>query len=366
MQVVAQSMSRAKTEDECYAMVVKLLVALFGVARCSVALLTEDKQHVVGVQMAIVQEDMANVFHKDNSGFKFPLEGTVFGHISQTHEVYYNPDLTANQHWNHQAMMRDKGMMSVINAPLLAHGKFVGALSMVVPKVNHFSLNDILLVKDIAACLTANLLLRRLQDAQRVELTTVQNMLHALIPKKVLKKIAHHWHDRFFDDEKRREGSGQEGYASTDGGGVNEEEVEELRNAVVMMQTISSRHDADESSSGDVTGKLEVLPSAVPPAALKPLQGARRKETSPARTSPTCSRRTSSAQTSPSQRKTSPTRAGQRTTESLQTSSKPPRAGALSRRKEPKVRGGDEGKTYLLKSTFYSVECTRALTCENV
>eukprot|EP00802_Teleaulax_amphioxeia_P006215 Tamp_06219.p1 GENE.Tamp_06219~~Tamp_06219.p1 ORF type:complete len:713 (-),score=106.40 Tamp_06219:116-2254(-) len=259
-QVMAHSMSKAKTEDECYAMVAKLLVALFGVARCSVALLTDDKKHCLGVQMAMLKKEMANVFHKDSSGFRFPLQGSVFGHISQTHEVYYNPDIQTSQHWDHQQAMREKGISSVVNAPLLAHGKFVGALSMVHPLPNHFSANDILLIKDIASSLTANLLLRRLQEAQRAELATVQNMLHALIPKKVLENIAHHWRDRFLADDKRCS-SEQEGYCSTDGG-LDYEEMEELEDAVAVLQTISCRADA-HSSSDDGNNNLNVLPSAV-------------------------------------------------------------------------------------------------------
>ena len=59
--MMAQRMSMAKSEDECLHLVSKLLVALFDVPRSSVALLTPDKQHCEGVQMAIVKENMANV-----------------------------------------------------------------------------------------------------------------------------------------------------------------------------------------------------------------------------------------------------------------------------------------------------------------
>lgn len=186
-------MSVAKHEDECYHLVSKLLVALFGVARSSVALLTADRRHVLGVQLAIVKKDMANVFQIDKSGYKFPLQDTAFGHIAETREIYYNPDLQERIHWNPQKMMRDRGMRTSCNVPLLVHGKFVGALSMVHTTRDAFSHNDLMLLRDAAACLAGNLHSRRLEEAQRAEQATMKNILHALIPEKVLDEISQHF-----------------------------------------------------------------------------------------------------------------------------------------------------------------------------
>jgi hypothetical protein len=63
--------------------------------------------------------------------------------------------------------MAAMGLKSVVNVPLLAAGgRFLGALNMAVKIRNGFSGNDILLLKAIGACLSSNLMLRRLQDAQ--------------------------------------------------------------------------------------------------------------------------------------------------------------------------------------------------------
>jgi hypothetical protein len=91
--VMAERMAAASSEHDCYAEVCKLLVALFNVSRSTVTLLTEDKRHVSVLQMAIVEDSFRQVLEINKSGAQIPLEGTVFGHISRTGELYYNPNL---------------------------------------------------------------------------------------------------------------------------------------------------------------------------------------------------------------------------------------------------------------------------------
>jgi len=217
------------------------------------------------------------VFQVDRSGYKFPLRESVFGQLAETREIYYNPDMQEIIHFNHQKMMRDKGMRTVMNAPLLVQGKFVGALSLVHPAKNALSPNDLLMLRDVASCLAGTLHLRRLEESRRAEQATMRNLIHALIPKKVLDDISHH-----FDESEQKsaeqappsqrarapqedEGdfhhtmSGSE-TSGTDAGGSSED-LEDMRNRIAVFSSISRQPPVDESDH------LRVLPSAVKPSA---------------------------------------------------------------------------------------------------
>ncbi|EKX52321.1 hypothetical protein GUITHDRAFT_102221 [Guillardia theta CCMP2712] len=195
--LMADRMTCAWTEEECYEEVSKLVLGLFGVERCSVALV-EDYEHLRVIQMAVTRVDYSKEMSVNihNTGMLIPLAGSSFGKIAKTLKPLYTPDARESDLIDHKKIA-SMGLRTIVNAPLLVAGrKFVGALNLGFMEVDCLTTNDQLLIKDIAACLGANLFTRRIKKSQEEDHEVCQNLLHAMIPPKVLMRIEHYWRDR--------------------------------------------------------------------------------------------------------------------------------------------------------------------------
>jgi len=251
--LMADRMKLAKEESECYEEVSKLLVALFGVERSSIALM-DDFEHVRVLQMAVSRSELADAFKFsiNDSGIILPLVGFSFGRCAETLQPVYAPDTRKSLFLDHQKIA-GLGLHSVINAPLLIAGKkFLGCLNVASAELDAFTTNDQLLVKDIASCLASNVFTLRMQQSQREDAEVNERLLQAMIPNKVLARIDFFWRDRPEEDV---------GEASTTLSTVSDHmRLEEVRDQLDLVKGLNCTRTHPSGRSAETNVQLMAQP----------------------------------------------------------------------------------------------------------
>ena len=191
---ISHRLMAAPDETACFEEVTKLFVPLFGVDRCSYALLV-DANHFTIRKVTVHRRDHATKLGIDfeQSDSKIPLEDSAVGHCAKTLEPLYTPRTKESKFKLHKKI-HAMGLNTVLTTPILVNGnKFAGCLNMGLVEEDALTKHDQLLVKDIAAILGASIYAKRMQRAIEASNRVSQELLHSFIPPKVLEKIECYW-----------------------------------------------------------------------------------------------------------------------------------------------------------------------------
>ena len=191
---ISHRLMAAPDETACFEEVTKLFVPLFGVDRCSYALLV-DANHFTIRKVTVHRRDHATKLGIDfeQSDSRIPLEDSAVGHCAKTLEPLYTPRTRESKFKLHKKIYA-MGLNTVLTTPILVNGnKFAGCLNMGLVEEDALTKHDQLLVKDIAAILGASIYAKRMQRAIEASNRISQELLHSFIPPKVLGKIECYW-----------------------------------------------------------------------------------------------------------------------------------------------------------------------------
>lgn len=191
---ISHRLMASPDETACFEEVTKLFVPLFGVDRCSYALLV-DANHFTIRKVTVHRRDHATKLGIDfeQSDSRIPLEDSAVGHCAKTLEPLYTPRTKESKFKLHKKI-HAMGLNTVLTTPILVNGnKFAGCLNMGLVEEDALTKHDQLLVKDIAAILGASIYAKRMQRAMEASNRVSQELLHSFIPPKVLEKIECYW-----------------------------------------------------------------------------------------------------------------------------------------------------------------------------
>lgn len=206
---ISHRLMAAPDETACFEEVTKLFVPLFGVDRCSYALLV-DANHFTIRKVTVHRRDHATKLGIDfeQSDNKLPLKDSAVGHCAKTLEPLYTPR-TKESPFKMQKKIHAMGLNTVLTTPILVNGnKFAGCLNMGLVEEDALTKHDQLLVKDIAAILGASIYAKRMQRAIEASNRVSQELLHSFIPPKVLEKIECYWDVESEEYQRRRSSRG--------------------------------------------------------------------------------------------------------------------------------------------------------------
>ena len=151
---LATGLSQVITDEETYKLVALKTTKLLDVERASVALLNETK-------------DFLEVFALDGTkgaiptGAKLPVEGTQLGEAVKTKKTIIVND-TAKSSWLDAMKLRESGMGSLMDAPLIVSGSIIGTLNVGAVQKNMFTKRDSDLLLQAATLLATTLEKNRL------------------------------------------------------------------------------------------------------------------------------------------------------------------------------------------------------------
>ncbi|KAL7484927.1 hypothetical protein ACHAW6_010530 [Cyclotella cf. meneghiniana] len=192
---LASRLMAAPDEEACYNVVSRLLVPLFHVDRCSFALKI-DADHIVLRCVAVKQRKHATVIGLDGGktgGVVLTLKDTMVGICATTLQQQYCPR-TSESTFETQRSLHSIGLNSILATPILVNGnKFAGAIVISMEKEDAFKNYDRILIQDIASMLGANIYAKRMRKAAEHSNKVSREMLHSMIPAKVIAKIEVFW-----------------------------------------------------------------------------------------------------------------------------------------------------------------------------
>lgn len=204
--VMAEHLTLASSDEDCFKEVTNLMIKLFGIERCSIGLI-QSYTHVRIVECAYTQ-DKFQVSNYDK--MPVPLLGTSIGELVKTLSTYYSPRAEDSSFRDIQ-QFAELGLKSIVRAPLLVPGgKMVGMISVAASKEDAFSSNDRTLIRDAATCLAINLYARREQRTVARDHEAAHKLLGAMIPPTVLSRIEHFWRGGDGDDDATSDSNTQE------------------------------------------------------------------------------------------------------------------------------------------------------------
>ncbi|KAL3795342.1 hypothetical protein HJC23_009515 [Cyclotella cryptica] len=203
---LASRLMAAPDEEACYEVVSRLLVPLFHVDRCSYALKT-DADHIILKSVAVKQRKHVTVMGLDGAkkgGVILPLKDTMVGLCATTLQQQYCPR-TSESTFETQRSLHTIGLNSILATPILVNGsKFAGAIVVSMEKEDAFRKYDRILIQDIASMLGANIYAKRMRKAAEHSNKISREMLHSMIPPKVIQKIEVFWDENSNEYMSRR------------------------------------------------------------------------------------------------------------------------------------------------------------------
>mmetsp|Transcript_7420 Transcript_7420/g.15293 ORF Transcript_7420/g.15293 Transcript_7420/m.15293 type:complete len:681 (+) Transcript_7420:230-2272(+) len=191
---LASRLMGAPDEQACFEEVTKLLVPLFRVDRASYALLVDSEHFLVrNVTVNHRKHAIKMGFDAGDRGVVKPLKGTAVGSCAQTLKQHYTPRTKDSPFETHK-LIYSMGINSVLATPILVDGnKFAGCIVVSLTIEDGFKVHDRILISDIAAMLGANIYSKRMKQAAEKSNKMSREMLHAMIPSKVIEKIECFW-----------------------------------------------------------------------------------------------------------------------------------------------------------------------------
>lgn len=206
--MLAARLMAAPDEAACYEVVSRLLVPLFKVDRCSYVLL-KDAEHMVVKQVTVNRKEHA-IHLGMNEGFKGvvkKLKGTAVGVCAKTLKQHYSPRIKDSK-FETQKQIHAMGLNTILATPILVDGnKFVGCIMICMRQEDAFKEYDRILISDVAAALGANIYAKRMRHSAELSNKISREMLHSMIPEKVIVKIQCFWDEDSKEYQSRRSGN---------------------------------------------------------------------------------------------------------------------------------------------------------------
>lgn len=193
--VLARRLLLAESEAECYEIVGRLMLSLFGVGRCTYALMIDADRYILKEFSAQDQylKEIILLSNGEDPIEAFPLSGGLIEECALNLDALYFPDTRNSTYFEHE-QMHQSGLRTALTVPILVGArKFAGAFTVALSKANAFTEMDIILIKDIAHSLGAHLYSKRLQEEQTESYNVSRELLQSMIPGPVLEKIEQHW-----------------------------------------------------------------------------------------------------------------------------------------------------------------------------
>ncbi|KAL9180185.1 hypothetical protein ACHAXT_008155 [Thalassiosira profunda] len=218
---LASRLMAAKDEESCYDVASRLLVPLFDIDRCSYVLM-KDADHIIVKGVAVKKRKHATHMgfegaNKFGGGVVRPIKDTMVGVCAETLQLQYCPR-TKESKLETQRKMHIVGINTVLATPILVDGnKFAGAIVISMVKEDAFQAYDRILVQDIASMVGANIYSKRMRRSAEETHKISREMLHSMIPPKVIASIEKFW-DRNSEEYniRRRSSFSQSGSMMTD------------------------------------------------------------------------------------------------------------------------------------------------------
>ena len=192
---LASRLMAAPDEESCYDITSRLLVPLFCVDRCSYVFL-KDAEHIIVKGVFVKKKRYAEKMGLDGGnygGVVKPLKDTMVGLCAETLQQQYCPR-TKDSEFEVQRMMHTTGINTILATPILVNNyNFAGAVVISMKEEDAFKDYDRILIQDIAAMLGANIYAKRMRMAAEHSNRISREMLHSMIPSKVIDKIKVFW-----------------------------------------------------------------------------------------------------------------------------------------------------------------------------
>jgi len=254
---LASRLMTAPDEESCYELVSRLLVPIFEVDCCSFALL-KDAENVIVKQITAKKKEHVLIIGDDNGsgGLVKALEGTAAGVCAKTLKQHYTPHTMISPFDSHK-IIHSAGLNTVLVTPILVNGnKFVGCIIICMAKEDAFRKCDRILVNDVAAMLGANIYSKRMRQAAERSNTISREMLHSMIPAKVIQKIECFWDVRSEQYWRRR--SSVCSASNSDSGSSSlsssfAETAKDVNDKISFLNSVE-RHTSDPDADGVIIG----------------------------------------------------------------------------------------------------------------
>ncbi|KAL3779874.1 hypothetical protein ACHAW5_002062 [Stephanodiscus triporus] len=207
---LASRLMAAPDEDSCFEVASHLLVPLFRIDRCSYVFL-KDAEHIIVKGVAVKKKQYAEEMGLDGGvygGVVKPLKGTMVGKCFETRQQLYCPR-TKDSDFEVQRMLHTVGINTVLATPILVNNhQLAGGIVISMKEEDAFKDYDRIIIQDIAAMLGANIYAKRMRKAAENSNRISREMLHTMIPSKVIDKIRVFWEESP-DEFRRRKSSRQ-------------------------------------------------------------------------------------------------------------------------------------------------------------
>jgi class 3 adenylate cyclase len=203
---LASRLMAAPDEETCYEVASRLLVPLFCVDRCSYVFL-KDSEHIIVKGMAVKKSGYAEEMGPDvrkYGGVVKPIKDSMVGLCAKTLQQQYCPR-TKDSEFEVQRMMHTTGINTILVTPILVNrNNFTGAIVISMKEEDAFREYDRILIGDIAAMLGANIYAKQMRKAAENSNRISREMLHTMIPSKVIDKIKVFWDESSCEYHRRK------------------------------------------------------------------------------------------------------------------------------------------------------------------
>ncbi|KAL3823762.1 hypothetical protein ACHAXA_004855 [Cyclostephanos tholiformis] len=262
---LASRLMAAPDEETCYEVASRLLVPLFRVDRCSYVFL-KDAEHIIVKGMAVKKRGYAEKMGPDVGkfgGIVKPIKDSMVGLCAKTLQQQYCPR-TKDSKFEIQRMMHTKGINTILVTPILVNNNnFSGAIVISMKQEDAFREYDRILIGDIAAMLGANIYAKRMRNAAEKSYRISREMLHTMIPSKVIDKIKVFWDESSGEFHRRKSSMPSHHRNSTtssmgdDSIGLDSSDRSGLRrceSTIAKLNFLNQVHSMDDSGGNKDTG----------------------------------------------------------------------------------------------------------------
>ncbi|KAL7534322.1 hypothetical protein ACHAXR_005794, partial [Thalassiosira sp. AJA248-18] len=206
---LAHTLTLAKDERDCYEQVSRLLVPLFRIDGCGFAL-RKDSDNVIFKHVTVNKREYVTKLGLQGGpdGLVKPLNETAAAFVAKTLKQYYCPKTMESPFEAQRWMAKDVGINTILVTPIIVNGdKFAGCILACLAREDGFGETDRMLIDNAATMLGAAIYSKRLRIASERSNRISREMLHSMIPPKVIEKIECFWDESTVEYQSRRNSS---------------------------------------------------------------------------------------------------------------------------------------------------------------
>ncbi|KAL7550307.1 hypothetical protein ACHAWF_013547 [Thalassiosira exigua] len=203
---LAHRLTVAKDEKSCFEEVSRLIVPLFRIDGCGFALM-KDSENIIFKHITVNKLEYAQKLGLEGGpdGLVKPLNETAAAMCAKTLKQDYCPRTKDSPFPAQRNIVHKIGLNTILVTPILIDGDtFAGCILTCMRKEDGFREYDRVLMNNVATMLGSSIYAKRMKIASETSNKISREMLHSMIPPKVIERIECYWDERTVEYQSRR------------------------------------------------------------------------------------------------------------------------------------------------------------------